>query len=186
MSLNGKDGKHARPLVEIMQKAGQKIPDQLAQAAGTRNYDRADMGELLQQAEGPGMLSAESARMASQVVSAPQGASAGGYSRQPGDTNECNEQQVLQMLIRREQARKQRNYQMGDQIRDQMRGMGIEVDDQTRTWRCVATKMMGLETWNITHCTCPLFLENGICVRPFEIWWICTPDARPAGATVDR
>ena len=143
MSLNGKDGKHARPLVEIMQKAGQKIPDQLAQAAGTRNYDRADMGELLQQAEGPGMLSAESARMASQVVSAPQGASAGGYSRQPGDTNECNEQQVLQMLIRREQARKQRNYQMGDQIRDQMRGMGIEVDDQTRTWRCARPGLMG-------------------------------------------
>ena len=143
MSLNGKDGKHARPLVEIMLKAGQKIPAQLAQAAGTRNFEEADMGALLQRADGPGMLSAESARMAAQVPSAPQGASAGGYSRQPGDANECNEPQVLQMLVRREQARKQRNYQMGDQIRDQMRQMGIEVDDQTRTWRCARPGLMG-------------------------------------------
>merc|ERR1719313_1863477 len=143
MDLRGKDGKHARSLVEIMQKAGQKIPDQLAQAAGARDYERADMGELMQRAEGPGMLSAESARMASQIPAAQPGASAGGYSRQPGDTHECNVEQVLGMLVRREQARKQRNYQMGDQIRDQMRSMGIEVDDQSRTWRVARPGLMG-------------------------------------------
>merc|ERR1719160_1774337 len=41
MSLSGKEGRQARPLVEIMQKAGQTIPAQLAQAAGVRDYEAA-------------------------------------------------------------------------------------------------------------------------------------------------
>ena len=51
------------------------------------------------------MLSAESARMASQIPAAQPGASAGGYSRQPGDTHECNVEQVLTRARARARAR---------------------------------------------------------------------------------
>ena len=95
MDLNGKDGNKARPLCDIMVKAEQAIPQELAQRAGVRNFTPADMGEIMRPAADGGMLNPEAARAHAAAGPPPSsGAVYGGYSRQPGDAGATNEEQV--------------------------------------------------------------------------------------------
>merc|ERR1719198_2399601 len=58
MDMQGKDGKYARALADIMLKAGQKLSRELAQMAGVRQYEELDMRAALAPSPDGGMMSA--------------------------------------------------------------------------------------------------------------------------------
>eukprot|EP00966_Prymnesium_polylepis_P109497 2534233-Prymnesium_polylepis.1 len=63
----GKESKYARPLVEIMLKAGQCLTRELAQMAGARDYQEADMRAVLAPLPDGGMLSKAAAALAASM-----------------------------------------------------------------------------------------------------------------------
>ena len=56
----------------------------------------------------------------------------------------------------------------------------------TRTWRCVATKKMGLVGWKATCSMRPLDLENGEPDERLDDWCRSTARDAPSGATLAR
>jgi len=84
MDGQGKDGKYARSLTEIMIKAEQKIPRQLAQLAGLRpgQYQEFDERDMPSPHPSGGMMTQDAARQAQQMpTSAPQQDECGDFKR---------------------------------------------------------------------------------------------------------
>lgn len=57
---------------------------------------------------------------------------------------------------------------------------------RTSSAKLTATKKHGLTGWKRTHCINPLLLENGICVRRLDSWWINADRLAPSGITVAK
>lgn len=57
-----------------------------------------------------------------------------GYERE-GDSGGVDESQVDRLLTERVAAKRSREYDTADKIRDDLRAMGVEVADKERTWR---------------------------------------------------
>ena len=71
MESSGKDGKYARALVDIMMKASQKLPRELAQMAGVRVApgEELDVRSALTPVAGGGMLGPQAQQMAMSLPS---------------------------------------------------------------------------------------------------------------------
>jgi hypothetical protein len=58
-----------------------------------------------------------------------------GYTREPGDTALVDVKRVDAMLMERVDAKRTRDFDTADRIRDELREMGVEIYDRERTWR---------------------------------------------------
>jgi len=107
MDSAGKDGKYARALTDIMVKAGQKLPGELARMAGIRLApgDELDMRQALAPSADGGMLGSAAAQYAASLP-----ASGGGGHR---------------LLAEWNAAKRRRDYVASDRLRDQMKADGF-------------------------------------------------------------
>ena len=60
-----------------------------------------------------------------------------GYERDPSDDGDgdVDEARVNRLLTERVAAKRARDYDKADQLRDELRAMGVEVNDKDRCWR---------------------------------------------------
>ena len=65
------------------------------------------------------------------------------YRRQEGDTIPVDEGRVNSLIAQRLAARVGRDFAMADRLRDELRGIGIEVDDSARVWRVARPGAVG-------------------------------------------